>query len=179
MNTDQTLLERLQQKDEKAIYEVYRKYFPTVENYIILNSGSSPDADDVFQDAMLILLDKVKNKDFVLSSSVKTFLFAICKNLWLKKLSRATRFTALGDMDWSRKDFITDSEEVEQAEKRWNALPIIFTRITGHCSALLKELFLTGKLPKNYKNEHTLHNQKYKCLQQARKVVEKMNHAVG
>ena len=59
-----------------------------MEKYIITNSGSRADAQDVFQDAMYVLIKKAEKLDFELTSKLSTFLFGIGKNLWLKQLSK-------------------------------------------------------------------------------------------
>jgi DNA-directed RNA polymerase specialized sigma24 family protein len=48
------LLTGLKRKEEKAIYDVYLNYYPSVEKYILMNSGTAPDAEDIFQDAVVI-----------------------------------------------------------------------------------------------------------------------------
>ena len=174
MNSEYALLCRLRDKDEKAVYLLYRDYFSTVEKYIVMNSGSKEDAEDIFQEAVLILLVKVSAESFLLSASLKTFLFSICRNLWLKQLRNTSRKIDAKEWESMQLSFLKDSAEVESSERQWNTLPEVLKRITKHCSGLLKELFLTGRIPDHYKNTHTLSNQKYKCLDQARRVVSKL-----
>lgn len=178
MNSDHAFLQRLRNKEGRAIYQLYRLYFPTIEKYISLNSGSKEDAEDIFQEAVLIFLSRVSNDGFLLTASIKTYIFSVCRNLWLKQLRQKSRHI-IDDLDFQEPDFLTHSDEVEQSEQHWNSLPVVLRRISAHCSGLLKQLFLTRKIPPQYKNEHTLHNQKYKCLQQARKVVAKLSAVVG
>jgi DNA-directed RNA polymerase specialized sigma24 family protein len=179
MQNDLALLAQLQLKDEKAIYEVYQSFYPSVEKFIVMNNGSEQDAEDVFQDAVMVLLESVSREGFVLTCAVKTFLFAIAKRLWMKQLRFRARKEVMIEIDLAQEDFLTDCEEVERMERKYNSVPEALKRISTHCSGLLKQLFLTGKIPDHYKNDHTLRNQKYKCLQQARKMVEKLNESYG
>ena len=174
---DAALLAGLRAKDEKAIYDVYQLYFTSVERYVCMNSGSEQDAEDVFQDAIMVLLNYVAKDNFVLTCSLKTLIFAIARRIWLKQLRGRYRVEALSDLEVSQVDFLTNWEDVEKSERKYNSLPNVLGRISVHCSGLLKDLFLTGKIPEHYKNNHSMRNQKYKCLEQARKMMEKIQVA--
>jgi hypothetical protein len=174
---DAALLAGLQAKDEKAIFDVYQLYFTTVERYVSMNSGNEQDAEDVFQDTVMVLLNYISKANFVLTCSLKTLIFAIARRIWLKQLRGRYRVETLSDLEVSEKDFVTNWEEVEKSERKYNSLPNVLSRISVHCSGLLKNLFLTGKIPEHYKNNHSMRNQKYKCLEQARKMMEKIEVA--
>jgi DNA-directed RNA polymerase specialized sigma24 family protein len=174
MHTDHELLQGLRAQNEKAIYEVYTSYYPSVEKYIVMNSGTAQDAEDVFQDSVMVLLNYVAKENFILTCSIKTLVFAIARRLWLKQLRYRSRNETLLEIEIGQEDFITHWEEVESSERKYDSLPQVLSRISVHCSGLLKQLFLTGKIPDHYKNNHTMRNQKYKCLEQARKMMQKL-----
>lgn len=177
MLTDHELLQGLKIQNEKAIYEVYTSYYPSVEKYIVMNSGGAQDAEDVFQDSVMVLLNYVAKENFILTCSIKTLVFAIARRLWLKQLRYRSRNETLLEIEIEQEDFITHWEEVESSERKYDSIPQVLSRISVHCSGLLKQLFLTGKIPEHYKNNHTMRNQKYKCLEQARKMMQKLGAA--
>jgi DNA-directed RNA polymerase specialized sigma24 family protein len=179
MSSDEILLNGLKAKTEKSIYDTYTQYYPSVEKYVLMNSGSAQDAEDVFQDAVMVLLNYVCKDGFVLTCSIKTLVFAISRRLWLKQLRNRSRNETLLELETEEKDFLTNWEEVQTSEQRYNSLPQVLSRISVHCSGLLKELFLTGKIPDHYKNNHSMRNQKYKCLEQARKMMTKLSVTTG
>lgn len=179
MRPDITLLEGLRVQSEKAIHDVYLGYYSSVEKYIVMNSGTAQDAEDVFQDTVMVLLSYVSKPDFKLTCSMKTLLFAIARRIWLKQLRHKTRQEALTELEIQQQDFIADWEEVERSQKKYDSLPAVLNRISVHCSGLLKQLFLTGKIPDHYKNDHSMRNQKYKCLEQARKMMKKLDAVSG
>ena len=90
-NTDHRYLQGLKTQDEFVLKEIYNSYFPSINNHIINNSGLEEDAQDVFHDALIVIYRKSKENTFELTSSFHTYLFAICKNIWLKKLNRKKR----------------------------------------------------------------------------------------
>ena len=72
--TNQTDLETfkgLKSKDNKAYEILYKFYYPSVKNFITKNSGCEDDAQDIFQETILVLLEKVPKEDFNLTSSLK------------------------------------------------------------------------------------------------------------
>jgi len=44
--------------------------------------GTSEDAKDIFQEGLMIMLEKIDNKEFALTCKFKTFLYCVCENLW-------------------------------------------------------------------------------------------------
>jgi RNA polymerase sigma factor (sigma-70 family) len=174
MTNDSELLAGLQSQNEKAIYDVYTRFYPAVEKYVLMNSGSDQDAEDIFQDTVMVLLNYVIKDNFTLTASLKTLVFAIARRLWLKQLRYRSRKETLNEIEIEQTDFLTHWEEVERSERKYNSLPQVLSRISVHCSGLLKDLFLTGKIPDHYKTNHSFRNQKYKCLEQARKMMQKL-----
>ena len=92
--TDQTLItllrSSLKKENNEALSHLYEKYYGGVARFVIDNSGTRDDAKDIFQDGLIVLCEKVKDTDFVWSSKLHTFLFAVCKNLWFKRLRKAS-----------------------------------------------------------------------------------------
>lgn len=66
--------------------KIYQQHFPSIKRYILNNSGTEADAEDIFQDAMVVILEKYMLDDFKLTATLKTYIYAVSKNLWLKKL---------------------------------------------------------------------------------------------
>ena len=73
---------------DRAFTVLYQEYYPTIRSFISKNSGSDQDAADIFQDALIVFYDKIRDENFELSCTIKTYVYSICRNLWLKKLTR-------------------------------------------------------------------------------------------
>ena len=71
---------------------VYIAYFPMILKLIINNSGTPDDAKDIYQEAIIVLYNKIKSGDFELTSKLKTFIYSVCRRLWLKRLSQMNRY---------------------------------------------------------------------------------------
>jgi RNA polymerase sigma factor (sigma-70 family) len=91
---DAEIVELIKQGDEHAIEHLYRKHYRMMARLITRNSGTEDDAKDVFQDALIILWEKIRTQKFELSSKLSTYLYSVCQNLWHKELNRKQRFVS-------------------------------------------------------------------------------------
>jgi len=83
--TDQALIKGIRNHESPILEHVYETYYPIIESYIIHNQGSRDQARDVFQDAMMVIYNKVKTDELELSCKFGTYLYAICKNMWVQE----------------------------------------------------------------------------------------------
>jgi len=137
-----------------------------IEKYILSNSGTKDDAQDVFQNALVVLYSNTQKPSFELTSSISTYIFSISKNLWLKELRRKKNDSdkpLSENIIQEEGDFPQKEALISKVEKALNAL-------SENCKRLI-ELYhyqnfswkeIVVKM--NYKNEHAARNQKYKCL---------------
>jgi RNA polymerase sigma factor (sigma-70 family) len=168
----------LKKRDNAAYKLLYSFYYPTIENFVKRNSGTAADAQDVFQETIIVLLDKVPKEDFMLTSSIKTYIVAVAQNIWLKRLREAKRLTRI-ETDYDLEDMsLAEWEQKEESRAKRNTLQRVFQKISRHCLIFLTKTFLTGASREmlvaemGYRNTHTFDNQKYKCLEQARKTID-------
>lgn len=91
--SDQEIISQLRTgQQHKALVKLYA-HLPKVERMVRNHGGTRADAKDLFQDALIILLGKAKDEAFVLTCSIGTYLYAICRNRWQEELRRRGRFT--------------------------------------------------------------------------------------
>ena len=88
---DQQWLERLQSGDQEVLVLLYKNNHTMIRSYVLKNQGRNEDAEDLLQDALIVLWQKVQQGNFVLSSKLSTYIMAVCKNLWLKRLGKQKR----------------------------------------------------------------------------------------
>ncbi len=158
-----------------AFKELYENYFPYVKRFIINNNGSDADAEDVFQDTMIILLEKLRMDDFVITASVKSYIMGIAKNIWLKKIRNSFKVTEITD-DHTNKFYQEIDIIIQQEKTYFEKLNDYLHKITNHCKGLIHDMFFNNKTIEQiqtdygYKTRHNALNQKYKCVEQIRKL---------
>jgi RNA polymerase sigma factor (sigma-70 family) len=76
------ILEGIRQKNDRILKMIYADTYPIIRRYVKLNNGTEQDAEDVFQEALVLIFRKVSEEDLELTSSFSTYLTALCKFLW-------------------------------------------------------------------------------------------------
>lgn len=171
--SDNLLLAHLRKEENSAFTLLYKECFPPVAHYVYQNSGNPQDAEDVFQETVVVLLNKIRQPDFLLTSSLKTYTFSISRNLWLKKLRDKHPQLALGELQLAASSATDNETEAEDKISTW------LQRITTNCQRILKAIFYFNEPMDSlmermgWKNKHTAANQKYKCIEQIKKESQK------
>lgn len=172
---EQQLLKALANNDSKAAETIYKDNFNMVLAFILNNNGSYDEAKDIFQEAMITLYQKAKSGSFVLTSQLKTYIYSVCRRLWLKRLQQ------IGKMANGVENFetIPVENDIEIHERR-NAELGIMERALGSlgepCKSLLESFYIERKnmeqiaLMFGYTNADNAKNQKYKCLIRLKKL---------
>ena len=158
------------QNNNSILQYIYNEYYPGINLYILKNNGIEEDANDVFQEGLIILYRKIKKNQFFLKCSFGTYLFSICKLLWLKHLrQRKTRFLVLEKLpiyliNKKNQDIIDTIEKNE----RYKLYQKYFLRLGKDCQKTLQLFMDEVPLKKiatlmGYKNEKYAKKKKYKC----------------
>lgn len=88
---DADLIQGIKEGDDKALVAFYKMYFPRIKQYVLKNNGTVNDAEDLFQEATMVLYKKIQMPSFELTSSLYTYLYAVGKRQWLNKLKKQSR----------------------------------------------------------------------------------------
>ena len=86
-----------QRKVDDAMKQLYQQHYPVIANFISNNSGSESDAADVFQDAIIVFYQKIRRGQLELKCSIQTYIYSVCKNMWLSRLRMQKREVSLTD----------------------------------------------------------------------------------
>ena len=172
---ERALLEGLATNDKKAIETLYRENYNMIQALVMNNSGSYEDARDIFQEALIVLFEKVKSGNFELNCQIRTFVFSVSKRLWLKKLLLQNRF----QISEGHEEVVSVDEEMEEHERRNNEFVMMERAMGGlgePCKSLLESFYLQKKNMQEiaqdfgYTNSENAKNQKYKCLMRLKKL---------
>lgn len=175
------MLAELAKGDRTATEQVYRQHHKMIGAWIQQNGGSATDAADVFQEAMVILYEKAQLGDFRLSCKIGTYLFAVSKHLWYKKVQKAQRQPGLlpdnagtdDGADWVYED---DVKVHKEREAHYEQLNSALDQLGEPCRSLLRAFYHQDKSMQEiaaefgYTNPDNAKTQKYKCLNRLRKI---------
>ena len=174
--TDSEVILGILNNSESVLKRLYLAYFPMVMQLIINNSGDADDAKDIYQEAIIILYNKVKNGDFELSSKLKTYIYSVCRRLWLKRLSQLNRYG--GDIK-DFEEYLSVDDETEKNNERdiqFNRMGEALKLLGEPCKAIIEDFYINNRSMKEicedfgYTNADNAKTQKYKCLQRLKKL---------
>ncbi len=163
---------------DKAIEYIYRTHFETLSGYIQINQGSRQDAEDIFQEVIIVFIELVQKDKFRGESSIKTFLFSINKNMWLNELKRRDRSVVRERKFETTKETVDGDtgDRIAGGEARQQVLDVM-DKLGDICKTILLAFYYNNQSMKeivqtmDYENEQVLRNKKYKCLKQLEQIL--------
>ena len=156
---------------DNPVKHLYEKYFYVLSSYIEQNQGSREDAEDIFQEVVLTFIDLVRKNKFRGESSVKTFLFAVNRNIWLNELKKRGRQLKRNEkFSVEQPDAEPGVEKmISNREARKQVFNIIES--LGEVCKKILLAFYYENLPiseiltrLDYQNEQVVRNKKAKCM---------------
>lgn len=174
--SDKERLEGLRRGERQAVQSLYDDYFDRIAHYIVQNSGSKTHAQDIFQDAVVVLFQKVRSPEFQLTSSIYTFLFSVCRNLWLKKLRKSGKEEVTSDQDMEYIDEGPEKDEWEE-QARYQMYRRKLRQLGEGCQNLL-QLSMQGLSMKQIvarlgiSSEQYARKKKFKCKEQLVRLIK-------
>ncbi|WP_215225073.1 RNA polymerase sigma factor [Echinicola shivajiensis] len=157
---------------QAVFLRLYQQCFPDLAKYIQKRGGSLEDAQDIFQDSLVIYYEQlVAGKEIQQESA---YLFSVAKYLWFKRYKSQQAEWAMDDLE-----AIEEVEEYAIAEESSTFQLIPFLQQAGKkCMQMLKSFYydrlsmeeLAGQF--GYSSTRSATVQKYKCLEKVRDQVK-------
>ena len=173
---EKQLLEGLASNDRSAVEAIYRDNYPMIQSFILNNNGDSDEARDIFQEAMIVIYEKAVSGSFELNCQLKTYIYSVCRRLWLKRLQQLQRYGSLVE---NVEDTVAVEEDLEIHEKHntdFILMEAAMNKIGEPCKSLLDAYYIQKKNMQEiasefgYTNADNAKTQKYKCLVRLKKL---------
>ena len=178
--TDQDIINLIRDNKYSPAMKSLYAYLPVVKKFMLKNNGTRQEAEDIFQEGLVIFCNKIHKPEFLLTCTINTYLYSVCKLLWLDELKKKNK-TIKNDFmpltDEHLEDSITvdieDDRPLKQAQEA-------IMKLGEKCKEIL-ELFYFKKLSMKdiasklgFASEKGVKNQKYRCIE---KVKENLKHS--
>ena len=156
---------------ERALTQLYRQAFPAVRRLVQRQGGSAQDAQDVFQDALVVFYEQAVGGRLVLTAAASTYLVGIARHHWQHELRRRARLPH---------ETLPDDAESLAAEAAAASTEPTFAvldyveRLGSKCRSMLLNFYyfqqpLTQIAEANgYRSVRSATVQKFKCLERLR-----------
>lgn len=163
--------------NEVALKLLYQTNYPKVEKYVLNNGGTTAEAKDVFQEAFIALWRNVQLERVQLleNTGIDAYLFRVAKNKWIDHL-RASRRQPFQALTEAHNDSSTDQLQQHEHELL-HTIGTALQTMMGTCREVLERFYFHRQSLHTIADamewtEATARNNKYRCLQQLRKLVK-------
>lgn len=173
--TDQDLIQAIRQgRTTKALSSLYR-HLPMIRKMIRQSGGNRHDAEDIFQETLLILCRRIMSPDFTLTAKLSTYLYSIARFLWNDERKRRQRQPIHGSEESTHFDEALSADlSTISEEKSATLAEKALQEIGERCRELLLRFYIARQSIREitagmgYGSENAAKTQKYKCLEGAK-----------
>ena len=82
--SDEEIIAGIRKRDNRVLHYIYKNAFAPVKQLILHNAGSETDAEDIFQEALIVIFKKLRaEEDFEINAAFSTYIYSIARLLWL------------------------------------------------------------------------------------------------
>ena len=169
-STEVELVAALRAGDNRAFKQVYQKGYTLVQALITRNSGSSEDAQDVFQEVLFIVVKRLRKPGFSLSCALNTYLYAVARNIWKTRM-RGKKYSV------EFKDTLHDFEDPTESEtnvkklfeERHNTVKQLLEQLSEKCRQIIMDFYYEKKSMRDIGEamalaEDGVRVQKHRCM---------------
>ncbi len=174
--TDKEIIADIGSFDEeinnRALRHLYGQYYQMALKFVKYNKGTTEDASDVFQEALIAFFENIKNEKFRGDSSIKTYLYATIRNNWFAKLKKTKETQSIENLN------IKDEVVTDNTQDINIILSELMNQIGESCKRILQfyyyeNLSMRDIMKKmDFSSEQSAKTQKYKCMQKLLKFLE-------
>jgi RNA polymerase sigma-70 factor (ECF subfamily) len=165
--------------DDSMLQKIYADNYYKTENFIIKNSGSAEEAKDIYQEAFLVLWQKLRSGDLNKQDTdrISAFLYRVAHNKWIDHL-RSKEFNSksyLDDKSYNTITEETDSETNNEFEAKINRVAVWIKKLKPDCRQLLNGFYFNRlsmrTLAQHFGiDEASVKNKKYRCMERLKKL---------
>lgn len=142
---------------------------------VVKNSGNDEDAEDVFQDGLIIVFKKIRDHELDLTCSFRTYIYSVCRNIWLQKLNKRKQYAReFSDVE----SFVDLPDKVDQFQEeemeKYRLYQQHFLTLGEDCQKVLllfmkKQSLKEIAIEMGYKTEKYAKTRKYLCKEELKK----------
>lgn len=126
-------------EERKAIEILYKEVLPQIKKYVLKNSGDKQQAEDLFHDAVIKMIVKIRNSELPEDTNAKAYLFTIAKNSWITKAKRDQKVELTSDVAIYEKGSYSGTSILK--DEKSTLMDEMLTTLGETCKELLKLTF--------------------------------------
>lgn len=158
-----------------AFEELYYSCFPQVAKMVKALGGNQVDAEDIFQDSLLVFYEKTLAGTLQIEASPTAYIMGIAKHLWIKQRRKNSHLLSLNEAE-EKMNFSTQAFSPPPPPKL--RLFRLLAFVGRKCMELLQAVYYQGYSAAQladdfgFKTARSATVQKFKCLEKLRTQVQ-------
>lgn len=177
---EEEIIANLRMPDKgRAIKHLYKE-FPKVSANICSTGGSKQIAEELFNDGLVLMIEKVNEPSFVLTSKVSTYLFGIVRLLWKNELRKQKKNY---ELEWNDTLIVSEDEINFEAEREvyFKEMEVIIKKLSDKCQLIFERFYFKSESMQTiakalgFTSVNSAKTQKYKCMERAIKLANEFN----
>jgi RNA polymerase sigma factor (sigma-70 family) len=170
--TDQEIIREIQKgKLEKPIQFLYKE-FPKIRLLLLKEGGQDEQIQEIFNDSLVLLIEKVTPNSFELTSKMSTFLTGINRFLLKNELRKNNKEIHISNPNFELE--LGESFEYDfEYEEKLKRVDYILDTIQERCKSILHFFYFEKRSMEyiaekmGFSSVNSAKTQKYKCLEKA------------
>ncbi|PKP21358.1 MAG: hypothetical protein CVU05_06945 [Bacteroidetes bacterium HGW-Bacteroidetes-21] len=168
--SEEDIIKGIKSHDKRIINYLYQKYYIKIKNYVVSNSGTISESEDILQDSIIIIFRRLRKKGFKLTGSFDAYFTNVYRNIWKCHTKQKKQHILL---DYFPEDSVLYDNEILKMYEQEQLHKIIadkFKVLEKDCQQVLKMFYIFNRSMKEiafsleYKNEQIAKNKRYRCL---------------
>jgi len=138
---DHKYIEALKSNNTPLIEEIYQRWYKEVVQYVTKNNGSVQDADDLFQEALMAIVRKVRKDDFNLKVPFGGYFYFIYKNKWIDRLRKNKKLRVIKEDDERYTNEVNSkvvADSTNDSDERYQLYLLCFEQLSEACQKVLR-----------------------------------------
>jgi RNA polymerase sigma factor (sigma-70 family) len=181
--TEDELIKGIQTGSRKVFEYIYEKYGPKVLGYVIKNSGTQADGEDILQRTLTTVWENIVSGKYLNEGKLEAYFYRIATFLWLETLRKRRN----APLKRETNDFVNEIKDTTTQETladailkndQIEAMQAALEQIPTDCKALLKafhfeDVSLKALAQQSGKEYGTVRKRIFDCREKLKKLMER------
>jgi len=156
---------------------LYKNLYKKTVSFFKGKGMNEDEIKDLFQDAIIVFYEMVKNKKFRTDAQISTFIFSVMKYKWINNLKKKITKTEFERDDIEELDGMNIEEKIIKKEKQQIVLNYI-NKLQENCKKILVDYYYNSMSMKDiaqrlgYKNDQIARNRKMLCMKALQEIIK-------
>lgn len=174
---DKEIIQQIRSGNHNGPIKVLYKEFPKIKSMMLGAGGTAQEAEEIFNDSLILLIEKLSDPKFKLTSKLTTYLYGVNRFLWKNHLRKNQKSV---ELEWKDTLILTaeDLDYESEKEEKLKALESILERVTDRCKEIFKRFYFSKQNMKDiakalgFSSVNSAKTQKYKCIERAVQILK-------